>query len=470
MEFVNRSDEMRRLLGVTDSEQPALVVVWGRRRLGKSRLLTEWSRRVGGAYWVADESAPAIQRRYLAQELDAVLPGFGEVSYPDWNSLLRRLSRDAADRRWRGPLIIDELPYLVAVAPELPSLLQKWVDREKGEGGLTLAIAGSSQRMMMDTVLSADAPLYGRGDVILRLEPLLAGHISEATGATSVQSVIDFYTCWGGVPRYWELAQRFALVTRQAVDELVLSPLGPLHDEVNRLLHLELPSAIPLRPILDAIGLGAHRISEIGGRLQTPATSLSRGLKQLQKLGYVEREVPYGEDEKRSKKALYRLADPFLRLWFRVVGPHRGTLQIADRRVRLNLLDRVWSGLRADAWEELCRAALPRLELFDRLWNPPRRYWSGEGGEWDLVSTSLAGDMLLLGECKSLSRPATRRDIEKYVRALRAKSLPRGLVGADARREYLLFVPEVAELAETAQSLPPDVTVVEGGQVFAALG
>ncbi|MFW5955646.1 MAG: AAA family ATPase, partial [Rhodothermales bacterium] len=140
MEFVNRSNEIRRLLRVTHSGEAALVVVWGRRRLGKSRLLTEWSRRVAGAYWVADESASPIQRRYLAEELESVLPGFSAVTYPDWNALLQRLSRDARYRRWRGPLIIDELPYLVAAAPELPSLLQKWVDREKREGGMVLAL------------------------------------------------------------------------------------------------------------------------------------------------------------------------------------------------------------------------------------------------------------------------------------------------------------------------------------------
>jgi hypothetical protein len=81
-----------------------------------------------------------------------------------------------------------------------------------------------------------------------------------------------------------------------------------------------MPSAISLRPILDAIGMGCHRSSEIAGRLQQPATTLTRPLAQLQQLGYIRREVPFGDDEKRSKRSLYRLADPFLRLWFRTVA------------------------------------------------------------------------------------------------------------------------------------------------------
>jgi AAA+ ATPase superfamily predicted ATPase len=113
--------------------------------------------------------------------------------------------------------------------------------------------------------------------------------------------------------------------------------IGVLHDEINRLLREEMPSAIPLRPILDAIGLGAHRSAEIAGRLQTSATSLTRSLKQLQELGYVRREVPYGQNEKSSKKAIYKLADPFLRLWFRVVASHRGSLQAASKTARFEV-------------------------------------------------------------------------------------------------------------------------------------
>lgn len=466
MEFVNRSSEMRRLLRVTHSEGAALVIVWGRRRVGKSRLLTEWSRRVAGVYWVADESAPAIQRRYLAEELESVLPGFSAVNYPDWNALLQRLSRDARSRQWRGPLIIDELPYLVAAAPELPSLLQKWVDREKREGGVVLALSGSSQRMMTDSVLATDAPLYGRADEMFRLDPLPAGYISRATEITGVQSSLDFYSCWGGVPRYWELAEPFGEALRDAVDELVLSPQGVLHDEVNRLLHLELPSAISLRPILDAVGLGAHRISEIAGRLQTPATSLSRGLRQLQELGYLAREVPYGENEKRSKKAFYRLGDPFLRLWFELIAPHRGTLQTAPKPVRLSLLDRVWSALRAAAWEELCRTAVPYLGLFDRVWHPAGRYWGGNRSEWDVVSTSLDQELLLLGKCKSLSRPATSEDIDTIIRSVTAKTVPPELGSPDTRHEFVIFVPEVER---NAPSLPPGVTIVDAQQLLAAL-
>jgi len=465
MNFINRLDEMNRLLQVVAQSRPALVVIWGRRRFGKSRLLTEWCRKVNGTYWVADESAPAIQRRYLAEELSAVFPGFADVSYPDWSVLLKRLASEARQVNWHGPLVLDEFPYLVSGAPELPSVLQKWIDREKREGGIVLALSGSSQRMMLDSVLNSSAPLYGRADELFKLEPLLPGYIGEATSLSDPQSLLDFYTCWGGVARYWELAQPFKGNFREALDERVLSPLGVLHDEVNRLLREETPSAMPLRPIMDAIGLGAHRTSEIAARLQIPATSLSRSLTQLQQLGYIRREIPYGENEKSSKKALYRLSDPFLRLWFKVVAPHRGILQTASKPVRIKWLENNWPGLRAQAWEELCQMAIPYLRLFQREWQPAGRYWAGNQSEWDVVCKSLDDDILILGECKSLAHPATRKDIDKTIRALMAKTVPDS-IGRMRQHEYVIFVPEHDQ---NAGPLPENIHIVDGQHVFRAL-
>ena len=464
VKFINRVEELRRLERVVAEEQAALVVVWGRRRLGKSRLLAEWCRRHGGAYWVADESAAAIQRQYLSEELDRAFPGFASVIYPDWSALLARLSSEASQRGWHGPVVLDEFPYLAAAAPELPSILQRWIDREKRTGGVVLALSGSSQRMMMDHVLHADAPLYGRADEVLKIEPLLPGYIRDAVHSMSSQETLDFYTGWGGVPRYWELAQRFAADHVDAIDELVLSPLGVLHDEVDRLLRQEMPSAVPLRPILDAIGLGAHRSSEIAGRLQRAATSITRSLQQLQSLGYVRREVPFGVDEKRSKKALYKLGDPFLRLWFKGVAAHRGVLQSASRAGRRKLLRGVWPHLRAEAWEELCRESVPFVRPCNRDWCRAGRLWGDN--EWDLVSNSLDGDVLLIGECKSLLRPARPRDIGKIVEQLLSKGPPPLRHAAKMRTEYLVFVPEAEHPLPT---LPHHVHVIEGKQVFSSL-
>lgn len=465
MEFIDRQEETRRLERRWGMGGPACVVVWGRRRVGKSRLLAEWAFRHGGAYLVADESAAAIQRRYLAAGIGAVLPGFGDVDYPDWPALFERLSRDARAARWRGPVVLDEFPCLVLQTPALPSILQAWVDREKRQGGIVLALAGSSQRMMQASILDASAPLYGRADEVMRLEPIEFGFVPEVIGSCTAGAALDFHACWGGMPRYWELASPYRGDFRRAVDELVLSPLGPLHDEVDRLLREETPAAGSLRPILDAIGCGAHKSSEIAGRLQIPATAITRPLAQLQQLGYVRREVPFGEDEKRSKRSLYRLADPFLRLWFKTVAPHRGSLRTATPAARMRFLDAVWPQLRSEAWEELCRRALPRLATSGKTLLPAARSWAAGGPEWDAVSVSTDGTLAVLAECKSAGRAIDAAQVKRIVAGSVGKAPPHA-VGRALRTERWIFVPELSGPRPRA---PEGVRIVIGRDVLGAL-
>src|SRR3989339_687244 len=114
MEFFDREEELERLQRL--AQTGGLAVIWGRRRIGKTRLLLQWCKNHDGLYTVADQSAAPIQRRYFASSLAARFPGFDQVQYPDWRSLLQRISAEAVHQRWRGPLILDEFPYLVATS------------------------------------------------------------------------------------------------------------------------------------------------------------------------------------------------------------------------------------------------------------------------------------------------------------------------------------------------------------------
>src|ERR1041384_4400215 len=230
--FWNRNQELAALDGLDG--RGGLAVVWGRRRIGKTRLLLEWSTRGGGVYTVADQSAPDLQRAYFARAIAQALPGFADVTYPDWERLLSRLASDAMAAAFTGPIVIDELPYLVAGAPELPSILQRWVDHDVRRARLRVALAGSSQRMMQGLVLSHAAPLYGRARVTLDLAGLPPEHLSSAFGRLAPAAVGEHWTGFGGVPRYWELAAQHRGSARDRVLALALDPLGPLFAEPDR--------------------------------------------------------------------------------------------------------------------------------------------------------------------------------------------------------------------------------------------
>jgi AAA+ ATPase superfamily predicted ATPase len=441
MLFLNRFSEIERLEKVTNQPESAFLVIWGRRRVGKTRLLLEWLKNNQGLYWVADESSAIMQRRYFCLALEQRLPGFSQFEYSDWGLLFERLAKEAKLANWRGPLVIDEFPYLVATSPELPSILQRFIDHDAKNINLLFAISGSNQRLMQGLVLNSDEPLYGRAQEIIKLMPLKPKYLQSALQLATARKTIEAYSVWGGIPRYWELATVYKQDINEAIDAIVLNPQGILHEEPMRLLLEESPPAIALRPILDAIGSGVHKLSEIAGRLNLPSTSLSRPLERLRDLGYIEREIPFGTSEKDTKRALYKIKDPFLRFWFHVVAPKRSALSQIDKEARLMWLEEKFPVLQTQAWEDLCRNSIPHLRnrLNNIVFEPAKRFWHGTGPEWDIVSESFNKKILLLGEAKWLDKTPSVQNIERILQELMSK----GTVNQSYETiYYVIFVPE----------------------------
>ena len=367
-------------------------------------MLIEWANRNDGLYVVADQSAAPVQRRYIAAALGTRFTGFEETEYPDWHVLFRRLDREVARIDWNGPLIIDEFPYLTLAEPEILAVMQNWLDSPSRQ--IHIVLSGSSARMMQSAILDQSAPLYGRATEAFPLRPLRAGFLADAFPGRSYRELISTYAVFGGVPRYWELAEQHGANLVDTVDALVLDPNGPLHREPARLLSIETPPATALRPILDVIGNGAHRVSEIAGRLGRQATSLAGPLATLIEMDIVRKETPFGSDPKSGKRSLYQIADPFLRFWFRVVAPNRSLLANAPRESRLLCWEKHRIQLEATVWEDLCRMAVPHLHrLVPQLaehgpFGVAQRYWHRNDRELDIVARSLAGPEILVGEAK----------------------------------------------------------------------
>ncbi len=466
MKFTDRKQEMGRLDRLASLQEGGLGVVWGRRRVGKTRLLLEWCRKHSGVYYTADESSASVQRKYLAIAIDQKLPGFAAVEYPDWTTLFLRLANDAKTVKWRGPLVIDEFPYLIATTPELPSILQKFVDNEAKQAHLILALSGSSQRMMQGAILDASAPLYGRAQELIKLGPISVGYMGEALSLTSPIEIVESYSIWGGIPRYWELVANCGESFLENIDHLVLDPMGQLFDEPNRLLLEESPSAINLRPILDAIGLGCHRISEIAGRIGQQATSLSRPMQRLIELDLVSREIPYGVQEQNSKRALYKIKDPFLRFWFEVVASHRSMLAQITPVNRKKMLVNVLPTIYANMWEELARNAVPWLSQMwgEEHYGQAGRYWHGNNPEWDILAETYDQSVLFIGKAKWTKKNSSTW-IHETLNELKAKGIPPIGNPNRSHRLFVLFIPEKPKHLK----LPSDVRVVDASEVITAL-
>jgi AAA+ ATPase superfamily predicted ATPase len=413
--FLDRDEETARLTRLAESPEGSLGVLYGRRRCGKSRLLREALSPERSIYYVGDEREGPLQKTSLAAEIARLLPGFDRVTYPDWDSLFSRFWNEASSGT---ALVLDELPALVAEARELPSVLQKHVDRYP-ERGLHLLLAGSSQRMMQGLVLDRTAPLFGRAREILKIAPLRAGWIQSALHLDDPVQAVEAYAVWGGIPRYWELAGDHPDLAT-AVRSLVLSPLGVLYEEPSRLLLDDLRDTAQATSILALIGQGCHRISEIAARMTKPVTSLARPLERLIEMDLVARETPFGTSVRSSKRTLYRIADPFLRFWFRFAQPDRSRLearQIAAVEKDIGIRFPHHAG---EVWEELARESVPALGCFGKTWGPAGRWW-GPGLdrqplEIDLVAESLERDALLVGEVKWASSDDPARLLQELER------------------------------------------------------
>lgn len=309
MNFVDRIEETARLRDALSREKSSLVVVYGRRRLGKSTLI----KRVlsdRDVYFLADRSEGQHQRTLLAKVVAQVFPDFDKLTYPDWESLFRAVNY-RTDKRFT--LCLDEFPYLVEQSPELPSVLQKFVDEKQFKYNLVLC--GSSQNMMYGLFLDSTAPLYGRADEIMKLMPIRLPYIQEALNLDAVGAVEE-YAVWGGVPRYWELRENRSSLS-DALWHNILSVNGTLYEEPIKLFQDDVKDIVKTSTIMSYIGSGANRLSEIAARCNEPATNLSRPLKKLIDLGFLEKDVPFGIDEKNAKKSLYKIADP---LWHSTIS------------------------------------------------------------------------------------------------------------------------------------------------------
>lgn len=453
MQFVDRKEELHRLIKAISNTEPELVVIYGRRRLGKSTLIKK-AITDKDIYFLADKSESEHQRELLANTISQRFPGFNKMIYPDWESLFLNLNLQLPGEVFT--LCIDEFPYLVKQAPELPSILQKlWDGRSLN---YHLILCGSSHHMMYGMFLDANAPLYGRADVLMRLAPLRLPFISEALGLNPEESVRE-YAVWGGVPRYWELREK-SRSFREALQDLVFSPTGILFDEPIKLFEDDIKDVVKTATIMSYIGSGVNRLSELAARCNRPATDLSRPLGKLIDLGFIYREIPFGSDPKNAKKSIYRISDPFLSFYYRFVVPNRSFIELG-RKTPVDLsIDQGLGQYISLHWEKMCRDAVTGNEIEGKIYGNALRWWGAvldqdkavRQIELDVVAESLDGTSLLVGECKWTGQEDASRLSDVLYR--KAKMLP---FARDKEIIPVLFLREPPVNDASKVFLPADV-------------
>jgi len=448
MKFFNREKEKQRLTKAMDSKKARLIIIYGRRRCGKSSLIKN-TLNSNAIYYMAQQSDETIQRMQLANTIGEKIVGFDSVVYPDWESLFVNLNNVLKEPL---TLCIDELPYLVKGSQSLPGIIQKVVDSTR-DRKYHLILCGSSQQMMQGLILDSSAPLYGRADEIMKITPLEAGWIGDALECKPEQSIVE-YSVWGGVPRYWELRAEEKNF-KAAIKNIIFDRLGVLHEEPVRLFYDDMRESVQAFSILSIVGNGSNRLSEIAGKLNKPATNLSRPIDNLIQLGYLKREVPFGELEKNSKKGFYRISDPFMNFYFTFLAPNLSRLELGLTDQVYNIFESRLSNYVSFEWENLCRRSVPMKAINGIDFDIAKRWWGtnleNKPMELDVVAESIDKKYLLVGECKWSRITNTKSLMDKLKQKAALLPLAKGKIII-----IVLYVKEATE-ASSNVFLPIDV-------------
>jgi AAA+ ATPase superfamily predicted ATPase len=417
----DRERELEELDFVLHEPGAHFLTVSGRRRLGKTTLLVEWSRTSGvpTIYWIASRVSTVQLLRSFSQatygHAHPDVPTDPDFSYPTWEMALRQVAELAHSQRFT--VILDEFPYAVEVEPALPSVLQNVWDQALKQTQVYLILCGSHVGMM-EGLHAHQAPLFGRIAGHLRLGPLPFSATVDFLPAYALDRRVAVYAMLGGVPAYLE---RFSAQSSLAdnVRRHLFRPTGMFRTDPQYLLHDEVQQPHNYLAVLLAIAAGNHTQSDI--IKATGLENITAYLHRLQELHFVRREIPATVPEAKratSRKGRYDLADPYLRFYYRFIHPNQHLLE-------QGLYDRLWTLVSEQlpsyvglyAFEELCREwVLVKARANELPFMPERvgSHWSPEA-QIDVVAINWRLKNILLGEAKWTQDRVRRSTVRELV-------------------------------------------------------
>lgn len=406
--FVDREEELETLQNEYGRDGSALVILYGRRRVGKTTLISEFIKDKKALFFLASEESEA-QNRNAFREKTAEFLGSDLLRSADvknWDVLFKAIMD--ADFPQKPVIVLDEFQYLGKADPAFPSVFQRiWEEILKNKPVMVI-LCGSLISMMESQTLAYGSPLYGRRTAQIRLKQIPFAYYHEFFPGKSRKELIEMYAITGGVPKYIELFSESGDIYG-AIQKCVLNRSGYLYDEPHFLLQQEVSEVGSYFSIIRAIAAGNTKLSAIAAILEVKATGLTKYLKTLIDLDILEREVPVTEENpERSKKGLYKIKDNYLRFWFAFIYPNMSFIESGHSAIVLEKIKK--SLVRnhiAFVYEDVCRERMWELNgegawpfYFAKL----GRWWDAKE-EIDIAALDPEGKNLILGECKYWTEP-----------------------------------------------------------------
>lgn len=406
--FVDREQEMATLQSEYDRDGSALVVLYGRRRVGKTTLISEFIKNKKALFFLASEESESQNRLAFQEKAADFLNSdlLKNVEVKSWDVLFRAIIDTHFDSK--PVIVLDEFQYLGKSNPAFPSVFQRIWEEILKDRQVMVILCGSLISMMQSQTLAYDSPLYGRRTAQIRLKQIPFAYYHQFFPDKSRKELIEMYAVTGGVPKYIELFSQSKDIY-SAIEKCVLNRSGYLYDEPHFLLQQEVSEVGSYFSIIKAIAAGNTKLSAIAGVLEVKSTSLTKYLKTLIDLDILEREVPVTEDSpEKSKKGLYKIKDNYLRFWFAFVYPNMSFIESGHGRI---VMDKIRKSLVrnhiAFVYEDICRERMWEINA-EGVWpfyfSKLGRYWDSKE-EIDIAAIDPDGKNLILGECKYWQEP-----------------------------------------------------------------
>ena len=401
--FIGRERELASLTRLYNSDRFEFVVLYGRRRVGKTALINHFIDGKKAIYFMGVESNAKQNLENFSKSIIEYASGIeAETSFASFQAALETVFWLSENERII--LAVDEYPYVARASKSLASTLQLLIDKYKDRSKLMLILCGSSMSYMEDHVLAYKAPLYGRRTAQIKLQPFDFEETCRYFGNFSTEEKALAYGIVGGTPQYL-LQMNDRLSIEDNVKNTYLNPTSSLYEEPTNLLKQEVREPAIYTAIITAIATGASRMSEISSKVGEDTNVCSTYLKNLVALGIVQKETPYGE--KASKKSIYSIDDNMFRFWYRFVPENasmiaRGAADLVYKRIEPHLPEYM-----GKVFEEICKQYLWKLLLSGKSpveFTSLGRWWGNDPIHKCQAEIDIMGeqdkDTALFAECK----------------------------------------------------------------------
>ena len=415
--FVGREHELSELEQLYERDGFQMVVIYGRRRVGKTTLVSRFCESRPHLSFTARQQSDALNLRDFSQR---VYEYFGlpasTGAFATWEDAFTFIARGAGSQRL--VVAFDEFPYAAARCESLMSTLQVVIDHDLSRTNVFLILTGSNQGFMREKVLGQgdeapgpgeENPLFGRRTAQINLMPFGYRDAARMLPGVAPKDQVTYYACLGGTPYYLSMVDASLGVERN-LERLFFIKEGLLYEEPLMMMRQELREPSTYLSILGAIASGANRPQPIADRIGEERALVGKYLATLRSMGLVTKAAPYGENAARSRKGIYEISDPCFSFWFSFVEPNTEAveLDVGELAAREILGSQVLATHVGHWFERICLEwVVHQAKAGELPFVPIRfgRWWGSDPGareraDVDVVAGNPARKALLVGECK----------------------------------------------------------------------